>query len=109
MDYRRSTHQLPRHDLALVHEVKDETILLPVDSMNLPGQLAFALAFMLFIDCLLHLTLKIQDHFFNKLPTLQLIIIAGQKGRISSILACHHQELSARIRKCHHPALKWIS
>jgi hypothetical protein len=53
------THQLLGHDLALVHEVVDEAVLLPVEAVDLPRRLVLALPLVLLVDRVLHLLLKV--------------------------------------------------
>lgn len=69
--FKQTSYQFSRHYFALVHQVVDEAIFLPVDAMDLPGQLTLALAFVFLIDSFFHLALKVQNDFLNQFPALQ--------------------------------------
>lgn len=75
MQHGKRAHQLPGHDLPHVHEVIDEAVLLPVDAMDLPRELALALAFVLLIHSLFHLALEVQNYLFDKFPSLHLVTV----------------------------------
>lgn len=63
-------HQLPAHDLALVHQVVDEAVFLPVQAVDLPGHLRHALPLVIFVHGILHLLLKVLYHLLYQLPAL---------------------------------------
>jgi hypothetical protein len=66
----QGAHQLPLHDFPHVHEVVDEAILLPVNPVDFPIELALPLPLMLLVYSFLHLTLKVQDDFLYQCPAL---------------------------------------
>ena len=64
-------HQGFAHDLALIHEVKYEAILLPVYPVYLPSKLILSPALMLLIHSFLHLALKVFYDLLYKFPSLR--------------------------------------
>lgn len=53
--------------LSAVHEIEEEAVLLPVDAVDLPGQLILSTTLMLLIHCLLHLKVHNRDQIVSML------------------------------------------